>query len=449
MFNKILIANRGEIAVRIIRAAKELNIKTVAVYSEADKESLHVKLADEAVCIGSAMSTESYLKIPNIIAAAEMTDSDAIHPGYGFLAENAEFANICKDHDIVFIGPSAECIINMGDKATARETAIANKVPVTPGSEGIIKNLGEGKLLVKETIKYPVMIKATAGGGGKGMRIARDEKEFEKNFVAAQNEANAAFGNPDVYIEKYIEQPKHIEIQIIADKHGNVVHLGERDCSIQRRHQKLIEETPSVVLTDEIREQMGEAAVRLAKAINYDSAGTLEFLVDKDKNFYFMEMNTRIQVEHTVTEMATGVDIIKEQIIAAAGGELTVKQEDINLLGHVIECRINAEDSENNFMPSAGMIEKYIPSGGIGVRVDSHSYSGYEIPPYYDSMIAKLIVCGENREEAMARMKRALEEYIIEGVKTTIPFHLKVLDNEMYRKGIFFTDFIEKYFDKK
>lgn len=449
MFNKILIANRGEIAVRIIRAAKELDIKTVAVYSEADKESLHVMLADESVCIGSAMSTESYLKIPNIIAAAEMTGADAIHPGYGFLAENAEFANICADHDIVFIGPSAECIVNMGDKATARETAIANNVPVTPGSEGIIKTMEEAKKIVAEKIKYPVMIKATAGGGGKGMRIARNEKEFETNFAAAQNEANAAFGNPDVYIEKYIEEPKHIEIQIIADKHGNVVHLGERDCSIQRRHQKLVEETPSVILTEEIREKMGEAAVRLAKAINYDSAGTLEFLVDKDKNYYFMEMNTRIQVEHTVTEMATGVDIIKEQIIAAAGEELTVKQEDIKLNGHVIECRINAEDSENNFMPSAGKIEKYIAPGGIGVRIDSHSYSGYEIPPYYDSMIAKLIVYGENREEAISRMKRALNEYIIEGIKTTIPFHLKVLENEMYCKGIFTTDFIEKYFGKK
>lgn len=448
MFNKILIANRGEIAVRIIRAARELDIKTVAIYSEADKTSLHVRLADEAVCIGAAMSSESYLKIPNVIAAAEMTGADAIHPGYGFLAENAEFAKICADHDIVFIGPSPECIVKMGDKATARETAMANNVPVTPGSEGIIEDIEQAKKLVNEKIKYPVIIKATAGGGGKGMRIAKNEKELETNFVAAQNEANAAFGNPDVYIEKYIEQPKHIEIQIIGDKHGNVVHLGERDCSIQRRHQKLVEETPSLILTDEIREKMGEAAVRLAKAINYDSAGTLEFLVDKDKNYYFMEMNTRIQVEHTVTEMATGVDIIKEQIIAAAGGELTVKQEDVKMTGYVIECRINAEDSENNFMPCAGKIEQYIAPGGIGVRIDSHSYAGYEIPPYYDSMIAKLIVHGETREEVVSRMKRALKEYIIEGVKTTIPFHLRVLDNELYVKGEYYTDFIEKYFEK-
>lgn len=449
MFNKILIANRGEIAVRIIRAARELDIKTVAIYSEADKTSLHVRLADEAVCIGAAMSSESYLKIPNVIAAAEMTGADAIHPGYGFLAENAEFAKICADHDIVFIGPSPECIVKMGDKATARETAMANNVPVTPGSEGIIEDIEQAKKLVNEKIKYPVIIKATAGGGGKGMRIAKNEKELETNFVAAQNEANAAFGNPDVYIEKYIEQPKHIEIQIIGDKHGNVVHLGERDCSIQRRHQKLVEETPSLILTDEIREKMGEAAVRLAKAINYDSAGTLEFLVDKDKNYYFMEMNTRIQVEHTVTEMATGVDIIKEQIIAAAGGELTVRQEDVKMTGYVIECRINAEDSENNFMPCAGKIEQYIAPGGIGVRIDSHSYAGYEIPPYYDSMIAKLIVHGETREEVVSRMKRALKEYIIEGVKTTIPFHLRVLDNELYVKGEYYTDFIEKYFEKK
>lgn len=448
MFNKILIANRGEIAVRIIRAARELGIKTVAVYSEADRDSLHVRLADEAICIGAAMSTESYLKIPNIIAAAEVTGADAIHPGYGFLAENADFAEICANHDIVFIGPSPECIRSMGDKATARATAIANNVPLTRGTDGVVRDVEAAKKFVNEVITYPVIIKATAGGGGKGMRIARNDKELDTFIVQAQNEAKAAFGNPDVYIEKYVEEPKHVEIQIIGDKHGNVVHLGERDCSIQRRHQKLIEEAPSVVLTDDVRKAMGEAAVKLAKAINYDSAGTLEFLVDKHNNFYFMEMNTRIQVEHTVTEMVTGVDVIKEQIAAAAGRELSVKQEDVEIKGHAIECRINAEDSENNFMPSAGKVEQYIVSGGPGVRVDSHVYAGYEIPPYYDSMIGKLIVHGKNRDEAIERMKRALKDYVIEGVKTTIPFHLRVLDNEVYRSGAVYTSFIEKHMDK-
>ncbi len=448
MFEKILIANRGEIAVRIIRAAKELGIKTVAIFSEADRESLHVSLADEAVCIGPAMSTESYLKIPNVIAAAEVTGATAIHPGYGFLAENAQFARICEMHNITFIGPSPECIINMGDKATARKTAIENEVPITEGTD-IIKTIEEAKMHVNERITYPVMIKATAGGGGKGMRIARNDEELEANIIAAQNEAEAAFGNPDVYIEKFVEDPRHIEIQIIGDRHGNVVHLGERDCSIQRRHQKLIEEAPSVVLTDDVREAMGEAAVKLAKAINYDSAGTLEFLVDKNNNFFFMEMNTRVQVEHTVTEMITGVDIIKEQIIAAAGGELTVKQEDIVLTGHAIECRINAEDSEAGFLPSPGKLTKYIVAGGNGVRIDSHSYEGYEISPFYDSMIAKLIVHGQTREEAINRMRRALEEYRIEGVDTTIPFHLKVLDNEAYQSGDVYTSFIEEYFGDK
>ncbi len=448
MFKKILIANRGEIAVRIIRSAKELGIKSVAIYSEADRDSLHVKLADEAVCIGPALSTDSYLKIPNIIAAAESTGADAIHPGYGFLAENAEFARICADHNIVFIGPAPESIVNMGDKATARETAIANNVPITRGSDGIISDIEEAKKLAKEVITYPVMIKATAGGGGKGMRIARNDEELAANMVAAQNEAKAAFGNPDVYIEKYVEDPRHIEIQIIGDKHGNVVHLGERDCSIQRRHQKLIEESPSVCITPDVRDKMGEAAVRLARAIGYDSAGTLEFLVDKSNNFYFMEMNTRIQVEHTVTEAVTGVDIIKEQIIAAGGGKLTVKQEDIKIDGHAFEFRINAEDSNNNFLPSAGTLEKYIPSGGIGIRVDSHSYEGYDIPPYYDSMIAKLIVTGKDRDEAITRAKRALNEYIIEGVETTIPFHLKVLDNDVFKKGEVYTSFIEKHMEK-
>ena len=449
MFKKILIANRGEIAVRIIRAAKELGIQTVAIYSEADTHSLHVELADEAICVGSALSTDSYLKIPNVIAAAEVTGADAIHPGYGFLAENANFAKICQSHGITFIGPSAECIINMGDKATARATAIANNVPITLGTDGIIRDVEEAKKVVNEKIKYPVMIKATAGGGGKGMRIARDDKELETNMIAAQNEANAAFGNPDVYIEKFVENPRHIEVQIIGDKHGNVVHLGERDCSIQRRHQKLIEEAPSATLPAEVREKMGEAAVRLAKSIEYDSAGTLEFLVDKDNNFYFMEMNTRIQVEHTVTEAVTGVDVIKEQIIAAAGEELHVSQDDVVISGHAIECRINAEDPENNFLPSAGTLETYIPAGGMGIRIDSHSYQGYEIPPYYDSMIAKLIVHGIDREEAIIRMKRALEEFKISGVDTTIPFHLKVLENEQFQEGEIYTNFIETYFEKK
>ena len=445
MFNKILIAIRGEIAVRIIRAARELGIKTVAVYSEADVDSLHVKLADEAVCIGPASSTDSYLKIPNIISAAQITGSEAIHPGYGFLAENASFAKICAQNNIVFIGPRPELINMMGDKATARETAIKNKVPITKGSDGIVPDVEEAKK-VAEWITYPVMIKATAGGGGKGMRIAHDEKELVENFIAAQNEAKAAFGNPDVYIEKYVEEPRHVEIQVIGDKFGNVVHLGERDCSIQRRHQKLIEEAPSAGIDARIREKMGKFAAKLAKGIGYDSVGTLEFLVDKNMNFYFMEMNTRIQVEHTISEEITGVDLIKEQIKVAAGEKLDFTQKDIEITGHAIECRINAEDSENGFLPSSGTLEKYIPSGGIGVRIDSHSYQNYEIPPYYDSMIAKLIVKGKTREEAISRMKRALKEFIIEGVDTTIPFHLKVLDNKDFNKGTIYTNFIETHF---
>ena len=445
MFNKILIANRGEIAVRIIRAARELGIKTVAVYSEADVDSLHVKLADEAVCIGPASSTDSYLKIPNIISAAQITGSEAIHPGYGFLAENASFAKICAQNNIVFIGPRPELINMMGDKATARETAIKNKVPITKGSDGIVPDVEEAKK-VAEWITYPVMIKATAGGGGKGMRIAHDEKELVENFIAAQNEAKAAFGNPDVYIEKYVEEPRHVEIQVIGDKFGNVVHLGERDCSIQRRHQKLIEEAPSAGIDARTREKMGKFAAKLAKGIGYDSVGTLEFLVDKNMNFYFMEMNTRIQVEHTISEEITGIDLIKEQIKVAAGEKLDFTQKDIEITGHAIECRINAEDSENGFLPSSGTLEKYIPSGGIGVRIDSHSYQNYEIPPYYDSMIAKLIVKGKTREEAISRMKRALKEFIIEGVDTTIPFHLKVLDNKDFNKGTIYTNFIETHF---
>ena len=445
MFKKILIANRGEIAVRIIRAARELGISTVAVYSEADADSLHVALADEAICIGPASSSESYLKIPNIISAAQITGAEAIHPGYGFLSENASFAKICTQNNIVFIGPKPELINMMGDKATARETAIKHKVPITKGSDGIVPNVEEAKKVAK-WITYPVMIKATAGGGGKGMRIAHDEKELAENYVVAQNEAKANFGNPDVYIEKYVEEPRHVEIQVIGDKFGNVVHLGERDCSIQRRNQKLVEETPSPGIDAKTREKMGKFAAKLAKGIGYDSVGTLEFLVDKSMNFYFMEMNTRIQVEHTISEEIIGVDLVKEQIRVAAGEKLSFTQKDIEIRGHVIECRINAEDSENGFLPSSGVLEKYIPSGGIGVRVDSHSYQNYEIPPYYDSMIAKLIVKGKNREEAIARMKRALKEFKIEGVDTTIPFHLKVLENEAFKEGKFYTNFIETYF---
>lgn len=447
MFKKILIANRGEIAVRIIRAAKELGIATVAVYSTADKDSLHVQLADEAICIGGVSSAESYLKIANVIAAAEATGADAIHPGYGFLSENVKFAEICEQHGIAFIGPRPECITKMGDKATARATAIENKVPLTNGT-GIVHTPEEAKKVINEKIGYPVMIKATAGGGGKGMRIARNDAELDVNMVAAQTEAGAAFGNPDVYVEKFVEDPKHVEIQILGDKYGNVIHLGERDCSIQRRHQKLIEESPAYSIPEKVRKEMGAAAVRLAKAINYDSAGTMEFLVDKENNYYFMEMNTRVQVEHTITEMVTGLDIIKLQIKIAEGERLTIKQDDIMLYGHAIECRINAEDPSCNFLPSPGVLTKYIAPGGNGVRIDSHSYQGYEISPYYDSMIGKLIVHDMNREEAIKRMRRALQEYIIEGVDTTIPFHLEVLDNKLYQEGKVSTKFLEENFTK-
>lgn len=447
MFKKILIANRGEIAVRIIRAAKELGIATVAVYSTADKDSLHVQLADEALCIGGVSSSESYLKIANVIAAAEATGADAIHPGYGFLSENVKFAEICEQHGIAFIGPRPECITKMGDKATARATAIENKVPLTNGT-GIVHTPEEAKKIINEKIGYPVMIKATAGGGGKGMRIARNDAELDVNMVAAQTEAGAAFGNPDVYVEKFVEDPKHVEIQILGDKYGNVIHLGERDCSIQRRHQKLIEESPAYSIPEKVRKEMGAAAVRLAKAINYDSAGTMEFLVDKENNYYFMEMNTRVQVEHTITEMVTGLDIIKLQIKIAEGERLTIKQDDIMLYGHAIECRINAEDPSCNFLPSPGVLTKYIAPGGNGVRIDSHSYQGYEISPYYDSMIGKLIVHDMNREEAIKRMRRALQEYIIEGVDTTIPFHLEVLDNKLYQEGKVSTKFLEENFTK-
>ncbi|OEF95516.1 acetyl-CoA carboxylase biotin carboxylase subunit [Vulcanibacillus modesticaldus] len=443
MFHKVLIANRGEIAVRIIRACKELGIYTVAVYSEADHDSLHVKLADEAYCIGPKESKESYLNFANIISVAKLTEADAIHPGYGFLAENPDFAEVCESFQIEFIGPSPEAIQKMGEKAVAKETMKNAGVPVVPGSDGIIEDEEEAIQLAEE-IGFPVIIKATAGGGGKGMRVAYNKEELIKSLKMARQEAETAFGNPGVYLEKYLEEPRHIEIQILADKYGNVVHLGERDCSIQRRHQKLIEEAPSPALTEDLRAKMGDAAVKAAKAVNYRGAGTVEFLLEKDK-FYFMEMNTRIQVEHPVTEQITGIDLIREQIKIAAGEPLSFTQEDIEINGWSIECRINAENPAKNFMPSPGKIDFYLPPGGNGVRIDSSVYPGYSITPYYDSMIAKLIVWGKNREEAIERMKRALEEFAIEGIYTTIPFHLKLLSHELYKKGEFDTKFLEKY----
>jgi len=443
MFKKILIANRGEIALRIIRACKEMEISTVAVYSEADRESLHVRFADEAYCIGPAQSGASYLNKANIISAAEVTGADAIHPGYGFLAENANFAEICESCGIRFIGPTPEALENMGAKAVARETMIKAGVPVVPGTKGVISNTDEAVVIAKE-IGYPVMIKASAGGGGKGMRIAQSKHDLVKAIQTAQSEAEAAFGNPEVYIEKYVEEPRHIEFQILADNYGNTVYLGERDCSIQRRNQKLLEEAPSMALTPELREKMGTMAVRAAKAVNYSNAGTVEFLLDKHKNFYFIEMNTRIQVEHPVTELVTGIDLIKEQIRIAAGEKLGYTQEDIRINGWSIECRINAEDPNRNFMPSPGRITEYLVPGGLGVRVDSAAYSGYQIPPFYDSMVAKLVVWGKDRNEAIGRMRRALEEYVIEGVKTTIPFHLRILDNAFFQRGDFYTNFIQR-----
>ena len=443
MFKKILIANRGEIALRIIRACRELEIETVAVFSEGDREALHVKAADEAICIGPVASAKSYLNIPNIISAAELTGVDAIHPGYGFLSENARFAEICESCGIAFIGPSPKVIETMGDKATARKTMIECGVPVVPGSKDIIKDEKTAATVAKE-IGYPVLIKASAGGGGKGMRVAQNSKELSKSIQAAQNEAQASFGNSEVYLEKYVEEPRHIEFQILADKHGNVVHLGERDCSLQRRHQKLLEESPSSALTPELRAEMGAEAVKAAKAVNYSNAGTIEFLLDRHGKFYFIEMNTRIQVEHSVTELVTGLDLVKEQIRLAYGELLGFTQEDVQLRGWAIECRINAEDPDKNFMPSPGMIKVYHVPGGPGVRVDSAVYQGYTVPPYYDSMVGKLIVWGATRQEAIARMKRALEEYVIEGIHTTIPFHLKVLDNAFYRRGEVYTNFIQR-----
>ena len=442
MFNKILIANRGEIALRIIRACKELGIKTVAVYSEADRDSLHVTFADEAVCIGSIYSKDSYLRIPNIISAAQITGADAIHPGYGFLAENANFSEICAESDLIFIGPTAEMISAMGDKSFAKDTMRKNGVPVIPGSDGIVTDLKEAVRLSHE-IGFPVIIKASAGGGGKGMRIVFEEKEFEKAFITAQAEAESAFGNPAVYIEKYLENPRHIEIQVVGDKYGNVYHYGERDCSVQRRHQKLIEEAPSPVLDDNLRNKMGEAAVKGAKSVNYLGAGTIEFLLDKHHNFYFMEMNTRIQVEHPVTELVHDVDLIKEQILVAAGEKASVPSNITH--GHAIEFRINAEDPAKDFRPNPGKITSLHFPGGLGVRIDSHIYQDYTVPPYYDSLIAKLIIRAKNRNEAIARSKRALEEFIIEGIKTTIPFHLQVLEDPRFISGNFDTGFLENF----
>ncbi|MGF9904877.1 acetyl-CoA carboxylase biotin carboxylase subunit [Brevibacillus porteri] len=444
MFQKVLIANRGEIAVRIIRACRELGIRTVAVYSEADREALHVKLADEAYCIGPKASKESYLNIANIMSVATKVGADAIHPGYGFLAENADFAEICTACNITFIGPDPEAIVKMGDKSTAKDTMKTAGVPTVPGTEGLIEDVADAVVTANE-IGYPVMVKATAGGGGRGMRVAVDDEDLEKAIRQAQNEAKTAFGNPGVYLEKFVEGPRHVEIQIMADKHGNAVYLGERDCSIQRRHQKLIEEAPSPALSEELRRQMGDAAVAAAKAVSYHGAGTVEFLLDKHGQFYFMEMNTRIQVEHPVTELVTGFDLIKEQLTVAAGQPLSFTQEDIQLDGWAIECRINAENPAKNFMPSPGRITEYLAPGGFGVRVDSAAYAGYSIPPYYDSMIAKLIVWGKDRNEAIDRMKRALSEFVVEGITTTIPFHLKVLEHEVFVSGNFDTKFLETY----
>jgi acetyl-CoA carboxylase biotin carboxylase subunit len=443
MFTKVLVANRGEIALRVIRACRELGIQTVAVYSEADRESLHVRFADDDVCIGPPPARQSYLNIPRIIAAAEITGADAIHPGYGFLAENAEFAQICKASNITFIGPSAEQIQAMGDKASARRLATEAGVPTVPGSEGVL-SLPEEALEVAGRIGFPVIIKATAGGGGKGMRIAPDEESFGQLFSLAQNEALAAFGSGDVYLEKYLERPRHVEIQIMGDTHGRVVHLGERDCSVQRRHQKLVEESPSPALTPELRSRMGDAAVALAAAIGYTGAGTIEFLVDPGGGFYFMEMNTRIQVEHPVTEMVTGFDLVKEQVRVAAGDPLSFPAELNGLRGHAIECRVNAEDPARNFQPCPGHITAYHPPGGPGVRVDTHVYAGYTVPPYYDSLLAKVIVHGRDRPEALARMGQALESFILEGVTTTIPFLARLIRHPDFIAGRLDTRFLER-----
>ena len=444
MFKKILIANRGEIALRVIRTCKEMDIKTVAVYSTADRESLHVRFADEAVCIGSASSKDSYLNIPRIISAAEITNAEAIHPGYGFLSENAEFSSVCHEYGIKFIGPTPDMIRSMGDKITAKETMIKAGVPCIPGSEGLLESVEQGIELAKK-IKFPVIVKATAGGGGKGMRVINNEEGFLKAWDDAKREAAASFGNDGLYLEKFVEEPRHIEIQVVGDQYGKVCHLSERDCSIQRRHQKLVEETPSPAVTQELRDRMGEAAIKGAKAINYEGVGTIEFLLDKHGDFYFMEMNTRIQVEHPITEEVTDYDLIKEQIKVAAGVPISGNNYYPNL--YAMECRINAEDPANGFRPSPGKITNLHMPGGHGIRIDSHVYSGYSIPPDYDSMIAKLIVSGQSREEVITRMKRALSEFVIEGIKTTIPFHLKLMDNPTFRSGKFTTKFLETSFD--
>lgn len=442
MFEKILIANRGEIALRVIRTCKEMGIKTVAVYSTADEDSLHVRFADEAVCIGPPKSADSYLSVPRIMAAVEITNADAVHPGYGFLAENADFAEVCTEYGIKFIGPTPEMIRLMGDKVTAKETMVKAGVPVVPGSGGLVKDVKHGLKTCKE-IGFPVIIKATAGGGGKGMRIVRLESEFEENWEKARQEAKAAFGNDGIYIEKFIEEPRHIEIQIIGDQHGKVSHLSERDCSIQRRHQKLVEEAPSPFMTERLRSKMGRAAIKAGKAINYEGLGTVEFLVDKNRNFYFMEMNTRIQVEHPVTEEVIDHDLIKEQIKVAAGIAISGKNYSPQM--HAMECRINAEDPFNGFRPSPGTITSFHSPKGHGVRVDTHVYAGYTIPPYYDSMIAKLICKAQTREECIKKMERALDEFIVEGVKTTVPFHQRLMQNENFRKGVFDTSFMNTF----
>ena len=446
MFKKVLIANRGEIAVRIIRACRELGIPTVAIYSQADANSLHVRLATEAYCIGPAQSAQSYLSIPAIISAALVSGADAIHPGYGFMSERADFAEICEKHGIKFIGPTAEAMRKMGDKATARRTMIENNVPVTPGT-GILKTAQDVKDFAQKA-GYPIILKATAGGGGKGMRVVRSDDEVETNFNLCQSEAQNFFGNPDVYAEKFLENPRHIEVQILGDQYGNVVHLGERDCSIQRRHQKLLEEAPSPAIDAKTRAEMGAAAVRAAKAINYEGAGTCEFLLDHDGRWYFMEMNTRIQVEHCVTEMISNVDLVREQIMVASGEKLDFTQDDIVLRGHAIECRINAENSAKDFMPNPGKITGYVTPGGFGVRVDSHAYQEYQIPPYYDSMIGKLICWGRTRNEARRRMYRALKEYVVTGVETTIPFHQEIVEDPVFISGQFNTGFIEDFYKR-
>lgn len=442
MFNKILIANRGEIALRVIRTCKEMGIKTVAVYSTADADSLHVRFADEAVCIGPPSSSESYLSIPKIMAAVEITNADAVHPGYGFLAENADFAEICQEYGVKFIGPEPDMIRKMGDKVTAKDTMIKAGVPVVPGSDGLIKDIKEGHAVCKK-IGYPVMIKATAGGGGKGMRIVKSEEEFEAQWNSARQEAKAAFGNDGMYAEKFVEEPRHIEIQIIGDQQGKVIHLSERDCSIQRRHQKLVEECPSPFMTDELRERMGAAAIKAGEAINYEGVGTVEFLVDKHREFYFMEMNTRIQVEHCVTEEVIDHDLIKEQIKVAYG--IPIEGDSRLPTMHAIECRINAEDPYNDFRPSPGHIKSFHSAKGHGVRVDTHVYAGYSVPPYYDSMIAKLIVKAQTRDEAILKMRRALDEFIIEGIKTTIPFHQKLMIDKKFNEGMFDTGFLNDF----